>query len=1085
MNLKIISAGAGSGKTYRLTSEMVALLASGKVRASGIIATTFTKKAAAELQERVRVRLLEEGLSKEANDLANALIGTVHGLGVKMLKRFAFEAGVSPETDIISDDDQQAMFNRSLAMVLSNQRVAEMEELAARLGFSKSEWNRTDWRRWLKEVTEVVRANDLSAEVLDKSKQLSWQSFQVFLDEKIEREPEEWAHLLTEHLEGTITALENNGDTTKVTANGTASLREILEELKLRGELFWHQWVKISKTKVGAKSREHLVPLVEFVNTHLGHPAFHEDVKSFIFNVFDIANEAIEEFDRFKKSRGLIDYTDMEVLVNNLLDDPMVQEVLAEELDLLMVDEFQDTSPIQLEIFLKLSKFAKHSIWVGDPKQSIYGFRGAEPALMNAIIDSQGGLKKENILEYIWRSREDVVNATNAIFTEAFSEMPEEQVALVPKRCKVAHAGSSNAEDEPTEIGAALNHWHFRYDGEGRKPGRAWLNQCVASEVAKLLERGWNILPKGGKGPRPARPGDVAVLCRSNKDCQAMAEALHRAGIRAAISRAGLMGTAEARLILACLKFVLNRYDSLSTAEILLLAARLDIEEIIEDRLEFLDKKNREKKQLSDTESPSSDLPPRPNLRWAENNDIIQRLNRMRMEVVELSSAEILTLLLEELDLRRTIVSWGNVEQRLANVDEIIRLSLKYEEACNRLHTAASLGGFLLWLSDLENEGTDTQGSGDNPLAVNVLTYHRSKGLEYPIVICHSLEGVLRDEVWGIELLSERPEVDLDDLLGGRWVRLWVNPYADQFRGTLLAERIADSEARSVKRQQALKEEARLLYVGITRARDYLIFPTYHKPPTWLNRVCGNGDQDRPALDADSDLTPWEWKGQPLEIRTESIPYPADLGHAEPKTEEVWALPSANGQEFFTPYFFDFSNGNGSLQVVEEFNYSSPLQLPEVTERQLVGKAVRSFFISDGLSIPSPDRHLTANQLLYRLRVESLAEPEKLVEGSEAFQTWLASEFPEGKKSILYPVRVHFGEQLFETTLDLVVQGNSGTALLVHSPFVGNTKSRKKRLRDMSGYLTACRQAMQAVLGVSSVGVYVNFVLEGQVVRLA
>ena len=72
MNLKIISAGAGAGKTYRLTSEMVALLANKSVRASGIIATTFTKKAAAELQERVRVRLLEDGLSQEANDLGNA-----------------------------------------------------------------------------------------------------------------------------------------------------------------------------------------------------------------------------------------------------------------------------------------------------------------------------------------------------------------------------------------------------------------------------------------------------------------------------------------------------------------------------------------------------------------------------------------------------------------------------------------------------------------------------------------------------------------------------------------------------------------------------------------------------------------------------------------------------------------------------------------------------------------------------------------------------------------------------------------------------------------------------------------------------
>jgi len=110
MNIKIISAGAGSGKTFRLTEEMVRLLKEG-VRPNGIIATTFTNKAAAELQERVRVRLLEEGLTEAANDLTNALIGTVHGLGVKLLKRFAFEAGVSPEVNIIADEDQQILFN--------------------------------------------------------------------------------------------------------------------------------------------------------------------------------------------------------------------------------------------------------------------------------------------------------------------------------------------------------------------------------------------------------------------------------------------------------------------------------------------------------------------------------------------------------------------------------------------------------------------------------------------------------------------------------------------------------------------------------------------------------------------------------------------------------------------------------------------------------------------------------------------------------------------------------------------------------------------------------------------------------------
>jgi ATP-dependent helicase/nuclease subunit A len=137
MNLKIISAGAGSGKTYRLTSEMVDLVKKG-VRPEGIIATTFTKKAAAELEERVRVRLLESGMPLEADQLTNALIGTVHGLGVKLLQRFAYEAGVSPDASIIADEDQQLFFNQALTTVLTEERVNRMEYLCNRLGFNKN-----------------------------------------------------------------------------------------------------------------------------------------------------------------------------------------------------------------------------------------------------------------------------------------------------------------------------------------------------------------------------------------------------------------------------------------------------------------------------------------------------------------------------------------------------------------------------------------------------------------------------------------------------------------------------------------------------------------------------------------------------------------------------------------------------------------------------------------------------------------------------------------------------------------------------------------------------------------------------------
>ena len=1071
MDLKIISAGAGSGKTYRLTREMVELLADGRVRASGIIATTFTNKAAAELQERVRVKLLEEGMVQQANDLTNALIGTVHGLGVKLLKRFAFEAGVSPEVDIIAEEDQQLMFNKSLASVLTNERVAEMETLSERLGLKKSTFNLTDWRRVLKDLTEVARANNFSPDVLEKSKTESFQAFSAFLDQPAPLSEQEWNERLRTHLRQAIARLNDNEDNTKKTATAVKQLKELLQELDLRQNLHWHQWVKLSKIQVGAKSRDDIRPLSDFANKHLSNKAFHNDIRSFIFHIFDLAQKAMDEYSRYKKSRGLIDYTDMEVLVNCLLDDPAVVQTLRDEIDLLMVDEFQDTSPLQLEIFLKLSKIARHSVWVGDPKQSIYGFRGAEPALMHAIIARQGGLKKENILPHSWRSREDIVYAVNAIFTKAFKDMPVEQVVLLPRRCKKASGQSVNKTDEPAEMGRALIHWHFVYDGEGRKPGRSWLDHCIAEQVKVLLERAPLVLPKGKKDARPLQPGDIAILCRSNKKCQDVADALHRAGLKAAISRAGLLHTAEAKLILACLKFILNKYDSLSVAEILLLASGLQLGEVVEDRLAWLN---------------GEDAGHRPNAAgWAENDPFIQRLNALRPQVAELSSAEMLALLLEELNLRRIIATWGNTDQRLANVDVLIHWSFQYEEACNRLHTAASPGGFLLWLNELEENEKDMQGAGENPLAVNVLTYHKSKGLEFPLVVCHSLDQDLREDVWGLTIVPGPDGPDLDNLLSNRWLRFWVNPYADQFRNTLLEQRINASPAKAQKRKEALEEEARLLYVGITRARDYLVIPTWHKPAAWLNRVFFHGKSDQALLDPHSDISPLEWQGNCLPFEVEVVHHPADFGQAPVVEPEVFILqaPAPSDGHNHRPYFFDEKNIVARC-TLEESLFAPPPQLPNVPDVNIAGQAALTYWLAEKTNLDTSARQTLAIQILQNYEVDDWLPPDTLIPLEERFDNWLKNNFKIKKACRQYPVRVHINGQLLETDIDLLLETETGFQLFLFSPFIGDKKKTLKKAKELSGKLLALKKAIRQIFDNPPTGLFILFPLGAMIVKV-
>lgn len=1061
MSFKIISAGAGSGKTYRLTSEMVDLVAQG-VRPEGIIATTFTNKAAAELQERVRVRLLEEGFPEQADSLANALIGTVHSLGVKLLQRFAYEAGVSPQVDIIADEDQQVFFNQSLTTVLTQEWVDQMEDLCDRLGLHKKE--RYDWRRAIKSLVEVTRANGFGTPQLEISRQRSIDSFLAFLGDPVERSDEEWNNRLERLLSDTIEALGNNGDATKKTESERNMLRGMLLELQHRKHLYWHQWVKISKTSPGVKSQEDIAGLVEYAASHDQHAGFREDIRAFIAGVFDLAGLALEEYDQYKKSRGLIDYTDMEVQVNRLLDNPDVREVLRSEIELLLVDEFQDTSPIQLEIFLKLSRLANQSIWVGDPKQSIYGFRGAEPRLMQAIIDKTGGIKKENILEFSWRSREDIVLANNALFTKAFT-MPAEQVALKPKRLKAG---------EPEGMPQALWHWNFEWDGEEkRQPGKPWMEHAIAHSIFQTLQRGVPVLPKGEKTYRNARAGDVAVLCRTNKECMTMAEALHRAGLKAALSRAGLLQTAESKLVLACLKFLLNRYDSLSVAEILLLAERLPVEEIIEDRLTFLEQHESSK----------------PDYRWANDHFFIRRINELRDRAAELSSEEMMTLVLEELDLRRIIASWGSPQQRLANVEVLQKLALQYEEACNRLHAAASLGGFLLWLSGLESAEADFQAFTESPDAVKVITYHRSKGLEYPIVVCGNLDRNLQGDVWDLKVVQETEEVDLDNVLGNRWIRYWVNPYSDQIKNTRLDRRLEDSAERAGAKRDARDEEARLLYVGLTRARDYLVFPTASNPTKWLNRVWHDGQEDFPTLDPHIPECPWDWDGKPLDMHFERFAYPREFTVRDAPEPALTFIGARAGRKEYPPYQLDLYRekliGLPNAQVRNAFSLREPLAFELPGDAYQVAKAFKAFLAADRSGIDPVLRLAMAKELLLRFEQLDFIAPESVVAQSEGFFAGMAKACGTAEGTARkYPVKLDYKGRQFQTVADLLWKSHEGWVLVQHSGYSGEAKNASRKAQELSDWAYLTAQALRHTLPAENLRILIHFVLHGTVFEL-
>lgn len=1064
MNIRVISAGAGSGKTYRLTQEMIALLKDG-VRPEGIIATTFTNKAAAELKERVRLKLLESHMFTQAEQISLALIGTVHGLGVKLLQRFAYQAGISPTATIMAEQDQQLMFNQSLSVVLREEKVQQIEALCDKFGLHGR--MQYDWRKVIKQIVDIARTNNFSKAQLIQSKEQSIASFFEVLDAEENPEPVS-QKILQEEIIKTVEALTENADETKKTQGVIEDLKSILQEISLTGVLPWHKWAKITKLVPGKKSLDDIEPLKNIAERHLGNPDFRADIAQFISALFDIAIAAIEEFTSYKKRRGIIDYTDMEVLVNELLDQPDVQQILSAELDLLMVDEFQDTSPIQLEIFLKLSKLAKYSVWVGDPKQSIYGFRGAEPALMSAVIEAIGGVKAADIQRYSWRSREDIVFATNALFTKAFKHIPEEQVALIPKRTKIATEESLNKEDEPLELPEALFHWHFQYTGPAKKsPKNGWLEPAIAQAIIEMLNHPPQILPKGGETYRASGPGDIAVLCRSNRACQTMANALSQAGFKVAIARNGLMQTAEAKFITAALKYVLNPNDLLAYAAVVILSKAKDIDTLIAERLDFLGEAESEWTLFRAEHRPR----------------IIKQLDELHQANEDLSCTELLKLLQAQIDLPGIISSWKNPVQRLENLAVINKFAKDYEANCTRLHQSSSLGGFLIWLEQLEQNDEDKQGANLDPDAIQVMTYHRSKGLEWPIVICHSLEDQMKVRVWGLHLIQPSTGFDLNHILAGRYVQFWVNPYGDQLRKTTLEKRIHASTFYRELSQRQLEEDARLLYVGMTRARDYLVFPTRDVPTRWLNRIWEAGEEDIPTLSSESLESPWDWEGHQLSKETKVLALGQDFEqNSVPDTAITnWEKPAGqkpHPNEIIDP-FVDHPRFEVDFQAFGPRSYFTPQNLPlGVTPRQL-SKAIAKYLVIDDTTGETLTRKQQVREIISAYELGTFIQEDQFLAQSSAWHQFLERNF---KVKATFPevlVNHQFQKQFFKANLHQLVECEQETLLIHCHHFTGKPNSLIQKAKAVAAQMAFTKMAFQEQKGYDHIRQFVHFVFHG------
>lgn len=795
--LSIISASAGSGKTFCITEEILKRIKSGTIRPDQLIATTFTIKAANELKGRIREKLIEAGYTKEANMMNEALIGTINAVCLKLLKRYAFQAGTSPVLETLDENDQK-VFIREILGTVTDENFIELSYKMYQSDRNGFDIKVAPYINHIEKIISKLRANDLSKDDMETYAKDSIDEFLGLYKGPIKKNEKHIGDILKLLEEGfeNIDYDKINNPTAK---GGLEDLQNIYKDIK-SGNFIWQDFKNLAPFNLKASAfksefnKKFSGGFKQAVEDEVGclfdNEQFRKDYASYISNCFAYAKEVLNSYKVYKDERGLLDFTDQETKLHDLIRfNESVWKDIAQNYALVVVDEFQDVSPLQLSIFLRLTKIIKDNIWVGDPKQSIYAFRGADPILMQSVVDNLKGLKTSQLTES-YRSRASLINFSNAVFLPAFEKMKKEQIVL--KQAPFKH--TDRVKEKEQELGTAINFWDFNRSGRTNKKDNA---SSLAMSLHTLMEENLLVFDKEKAVYRKANFGDVAILCRSNKAVQGMANEFTNAGIPVSASGSGLVFEAEIIFISALLKLLILPSDALAKAEVLLYSTyNGDQEAMVKGRL-----------KVEHT------------WQWGLEENYINSINSLRKKFHDFSPVHAIEIIRAELGIEELFASWGNLNQRLSNIDAFILHAQEYQKTCRRLDTASSIAGFLNFMQDLWDTGEDKKGKQTGN-AVQIMTYHQSKGLEWPLVFLWDLDFKPRDRFFDVNATAAE-KLNVNQPLNNRNLRLFIRPFSSG-NFTAFDEIVSKSKMKNSSEVEVLEEEKRLFYVAVTRARDYL-----------------------------------------------------------------------------------------------------------------------------------------------------------------------------------------------------------------------------------------------------------------------
>lgn len=773
-NVTYINAGAGSGKTYRLTETLTNLIKSEKVKPEQVILTTFTTKAANEFKEKAKAFLYDEGLYDAAMQLDHAMIGTVHSVCQRMIDKYWFNLGLSPNMGVMAEEDTAYYISQSLSELPTDEELkvlhgfARYFDICVKDGYIvKKAVNYDFWQDHLKAV--IGFATNYELEDFKQSEEESLNFIRKFVkaDTNCSFTFDELKAVIAEHETFLRSRKQSDANDKRIKALEQAQRHLNSPSLGVLRN--------IDSTIGSPKGYGMLAE--NFHNRMAGiwtSQMVYDKQEKYIRLIFDLAQRWKENFAQFKRDKNLLDYNDMEKYMRLLMMNEDIASEISQSYRYLFVDEFQDSSPIQVKIFDALSDLMEHSYWVGDYKQAIYGFRGSDIALTKAVVDRVS--KKESgcdtdTLDTSWRSLPDIVELNNDVFRKTFADVLEEK-----NICLKQHRKNENHEES------------LLYFVSSDEYG-------IAEHVLKLLNQG-------------IKPNEIAVLARANATLAEVASQLKQYKIPSSREDSPIIDSFAYSLTSSLLRIVGSTRDSLAKATVAILT-----EEDYNTRTIIEEKILNDACDNAKTEDYLAQVP------------LIRRLMTIRPKLQQQSVASLVESMIILLDLFNEV---KKVETDamfgIACLQIIINTARVYEEHCVQMNLPATIDGFIAYI-----ETVSPTGMGDAK-GVQLHTYHSCKGLQWKYVILMSLntnvsdlKKAVRGETYGVHPVHvEEPTAEYP--YPKVFVRLtpWIYG-TDRNVPDEISSVIEESAGFKQAYKAMLSETNRVLYVGMTRPQDVLI----------------------------------------------------------------------------------------------------------------------------------------------------------------------------------------------------------------------------------------------------------------------